>query len=121
MPSPSFLSYSVLLLAFTRENLCQVLVIMHCCSSVHCRDDTINVMRTLIFSRGTLSDCGRARLSSPNRGKRVIGGAVVRQPGKWPWMVALVDDVFGYLCGGVIINENYIATAAHCLIRWDLY
>ena len=55
-----------------------------------------------------------------NRGKRVIGGAVVRQPGKWPWMVALVDDVFGYLCGGVIINENYIATAAHCLIRWDL-
>ena len=80
----------------------------------------MNVMKSLIFSFcGTLSDCGRARLGSPNRGKRVEGTEFC-QPGKRRWMLAFVDDDFGYLCGGVIINENYIATAAHCLMRWDL-
>ncbi|RWS20861.1 serine protease 27-like protein [Leptotrombidium deliense] len=49
--------------------------------------------------------------------KRVIGGTEVSR-GKYPWMVYLYltkpdHDSF---CGGAIINNRYILTAAHWIV-----
>jgi len=57
-------------------------------------------------------DCGR-RIQS-----RIIGGQVVNSKQKWPWIVRL--DLFdgmgrGSRCGGSILNNDWIITAAHCL------
>lgn len=44
---------------------------------------------------------------------RVVGGKP-SQPAAWPWVVALYRDGL-FHCGGVIINQNWIMSAAHCV------
>ncbi|ETN65604.1 coagulation factor XI [Anopheles darlingi] len=42
--------------------------------------------------------------------------------GQWPWHAAIfhrIDRIFMYQCGGTIINENTILTAAHCVSLRD--
>lgn len=56
----------------------------------------------------------------PRRGgaaPRVVGGKPAK-PGAWPWVVAIYrDGVFH--CGGVILDESWILTAAHCVDKYD--
>jgi len=43
---------------------------------------------------------------------RIVGG-VEAEPNQWPWQVALfIDDA--WFCGGALISENWVVTAAHC-------
>lgn len=48
---------------------------------------------------------------------RIVGGIEAKE-GAWPWMVALVyagrDSHKGQFCGGALIDEQWIVTAAHC-------
>lgn len=44
---------------------------------------------------------------------RVVGGKP-SQPAAWPWVVALYRDGM-FHCGGVIVNQNWIMSAAHCV------
>lgn len=44
---------------------------------------------------------------------RVVGGADVNSEGDFPWMVYVHSG--NYLCGGSLIDENTVLTAAHCL------
>lgn len=45
--------------------------------------------------------------------KRTIGHGQYADVGQFPWYAVLLND---YLCGGLLISEDYILTAAHCLI-----
>ncbi|CAC5389586.1 Anionic trypsin-2 [Mytilus coruscus] len=46
---------------------------------------------------------------------RIVGGQFAEE-GEWPWMVSL-DDADGHFCGGTLISNQWIVTAAHCLER----
>merc|ERR1712011_14657 len=48
----------------------------------------------------------------PNAQQDKIVGGVEATPHEFPWQVGLFFD--GYFCGGSIISEEYILTAAHC-------
>ncbi|PRD33952.1 UNVERIFIED_CONTAM: Proclotting enzyme [Trichonephila clavipes] len=45
---------------------------------------------------------------------RIVGGTV-SVPHEWSWMVALLRRS-RFFCGGVIINDWYVLTAAHCIL-----
>merc|ERR1711988_885925 len=53
--------------------------------------------------------CG---IEGPPSKDRIVGGFEA-QENQWPWQVALFIDN-AWFCGGSIISENYVLTAAHC-------
>ncbi|KAE8599431.1 hypothetical protein XENTR_v10017183 [Xenopus tropicalis] len=58
--------------------------------------------------------CGNRPLF--NKGSRIVGGQN-SPPGKWPWMVSIQSPTgkeFSHLCGGSVLNEIWVLTAAHC-------
>uniref|UniRef100_A0A4W3JU02 chymotrypsin n=1 Tax=Callorhinchus milii TaxID=7868 RepID=A0A4W3JU02_CALMI len=44
---------------------------------------------------------------------RIVNGEEA-VPGSWPWQVSLQDYSGWHFCGGSLINENWVVTAAHC-------
>jgi Trypsin len=48
----------------------------------------------------------------PNVNLRIVGG-VETVPHSWPWIVSLQTDR-GHRCGGSLINERWVLSAAHC-------
>lgn len=61
---------------------------------------------------GKMIDAGGDRRKRAEAG-RVVGGKESKAKA-WPWIVAIYED--GYFhCGGVILDEKWIMTAAHCV------
>ncbi|XP_053319686.1 acrosin-like [Spea bombifrons] len=60
--------------------------------------------------------CGNRPLADAFRGSRVVGGKDA-EPGTWPWAVSVQEDIdyeYYHLCGGVVLNNLWVLTAAHC-------
>jgi len=65
--------------------------------------------------------CGKrlndsATITSPDR---VIGGREAI-PGSWPWQADLQIAVYypnGHMCGGTLINAQWVVSAAHCFMN----
>ncbi|OQR77069.1 serine proteinase stubble-like [Tropilaelaps mercedesae] len=67
--------------------------------------------------------CGRRPLhqKTRNRIKRIVGGSSATE-GEWPWQVIVKEvkylgTIADYKCGGVLISERHVLTAAHCKPR----
>ncbi|KAJ7994519.1 hypothetical protein DPEC_G00250320 [Dallia pectoralis] len=47
---------------------------------------------------------------------RIVNGEEA-VPHSWPWQVSLQDSTGFHFCGGSLISENWVVTAAHCGIK----
>ncbi|XP_044842702.1 chymotrypsin-like protease CTRL-1 [Mauremys mutica] len=48
--------------------------------------------------------------------QRIVNGENA-VPGSWPWQVSLQDRNGFHFCGGSLINQDWVVTAAHCEVR----
>lgn len=58
---------------------------------------------------------------STNSLNRIINGDLA-DSNSWPWAVSLrykSGNRFSHVCGGALVSEFYVITAAHCLINLD--
>uniref|UniRef100_A0A0K8R507 Acrosin n=1 Tax=Ixodes ricinus TaxID=34613 RepID=A0A0K8R507_IXORI len=51
---------------------------------------------------------------------RIINGTEAF-PNHWPWMVAIYNSNDTLVCGGALIHEEYVVTAAHCFRNQDAH
>ncbi|XP_017082822.2 serine protease grass [Drosophila eugracilis] len=59
-----------------------------------------------------VSNCG-------NKGNPKVSGGKTAKPGDFPWVALLkykINDQRPFLCGGSLISERHILTAAHCIV-----
>uniref|UniRef100_A0A667Y130 Zgc:100868 n=1 Tax=Myripristis murdjan TaxID=586833 RepID=A0A667Y130_9TELE len=55
----------------------------------------------------SVSECGQPRLNT-----RIVGGQDA-PAGSWPWQ-ASIHEFNSHICGGSLINSQWVLTAAHC-------
>ncbi|XP_066985715.1 serine protease nudel [Macrobrachium rosenbergii] len=51
-------------------------------------------------------------------GGKVVGGQN-SLPEVWPFLVGIVKEVQGFLCGGSVINSEWILSAGHCFVSYQ--
>ena len=52
----------------------------------------------------------KSKKDNEDRSSRIVGGHAAKQP--MPWMVLI--SIKGSQCGGTLINNQFVLTAAHC-------
>merc|ERR1712002_395808 len=66
-----------------------------------------------------LSDQITPDLETCGSSTRIVNG-VNANPNSWPWIVHLSFEDNEWICGGTIINREWVLTAAHCCMNEDL-
>ncbi|CAL4123589.1 unnamed protein product, partial [Meganyctiphanes norvegica] len=81
-----------------------------CTASAYDTNAPPTVAPTVAPTEPQTCSCGRV-----NRASRIIGG-IETEVNEYPWQVALLSSASSTrpFCGGSIINEWWIMTAAHC-------
>uniref|UniRef100_A0A7M4E241 Chymotrypsinogen 2-like n=1 Tax=Crocodylus porosus TaxID=8502 RepID=A0A7M4E241_CROPO len=54
---------------------------------------------------------------TPRHGYARIVNGEEAIPGSWPWQVSLQDNTGFHFCGGSLISEDWVVTAAHCGVK----
>uniref|UniRef100_A0A673Z0U7 Chymotrypsin-like n=1 Tax=Salmo trutta TaxID=8032 RepID=A0A673Z0U7_SALTR len=69
------------------------------------------VLRLCVCALG----CGVPSTPPQVSGLKIVNGQNAVS-GSWPWQVSLQDTSGFHFCGGSLISQNWVVTAAHCLV-----
>ncbi|XP_014218377.1 proclotting enzyme-like [Copidosoma floridanum] len=87
-------------------------------SSVHPPSNSLN---SACGSKNGAQDVYYAPPSEKEDDPRIVGGTTTQQ-GEWPWIAGLFN-AGRHICGGSLIDDRHILTAAHCVAQmtsWDV-
>lgn len=75
------------------------------------------------FSKLPSAERGECGVNAFDSSKRIVGGTP-SEKGQWPWMTAIGFKLRNrrprtpeWMCGGVLISNRYVLTAAHCVSK----
>ncbi|CAM4555420.1 unnamed protein product [Leuciscus chuanchicus] len=57
--------------------------------------------------------CGVPAIKPQTIGSKIVNGQNAIS-GSWPWQVSIQQPNGFHFCGGSLINQNWVLTAAHC-------
>ena len=85
-----------------------------------CQSDFLSQVSALCsYSDGSNFRCGQSYHTDEALGlakQRIVGGKEASDK-MFPWQAAVKETIQGTpKCGGTIITENFVITAAHCLV-----
>uniref|UniRef100_A0A671Q1V9 Chymotrypsin B-like n=1 Tax=Sinocyclocheilus anshuiensis TaxID=1608454 RepID=A0A671Q1V9_9TELE len=65
--------------------------------------------------RSVITGCGVPAIKPQTIGSKIVNGQNAIS-GSWPWQVSLQLPSGFHFCGGSLINQNWVLTAAHCAV-----
>uniref|UniRef100_A0A0K8RDI3 Putative serine protease n=1 Tax=Ixodes ricinus TaxID=34613 RepID=A0A0K8RDI3_IXORI len=87
------------------------------------RDLAVATIASILFGVASMEHSGENYFSSKGNcrrrhekntlSERIVNGTDAEQ-GNWPWMVGLYNENDTLHCGGVLISDQFVLTAAHC-------
>lgn len=78
------------------------------------REDVLGLVQEEEKLGGVIENLERT-LKRRHVDSRVVGGRP-SQPSAWPWLVSIYKNGI-FHCAGVLVNELWVVTAAHCVVR----
>ncbi|CAG6015707.1 chymotrypsin-like protease CTRL-1 [Menidia menidia] len=60
--------------------------------------------------------CGVPAIEPQISGFNKIVNGETAVSGSWPWQVSIQDTMFNHFCGGSLVNQYWVVTAAHCRV-----
>ncbi|XP_062997544.1 chymotrypsinogen A-like [Elgaria multicarinata webbii] len=72
-----------------------------------------------LFRAAQGHDCGVPAIHPIVSGYHRIVNGEEAVPGSWPWQASLQSSNKRHFCGGSLLNEFWVATAAHCKVTSD--
>ena len=88
--------------------------VWHSCMPIEVCDGVESVFALSIISLCCVEVCGRRSPNITNVGPYIINGQWAAR-GAWPWQIMLKLNG-RFQCGGVVLNNRWILTAAHCIL-----
>ncbi|XP_016836623.1 trypsin-1 [Nasonia vitripennis] len=73
---------------------------------------SISGILLLLISWTTLLSCNG--VSAIINGKNISTG---QEPHQFPYLVSFVNSTIDHWCGGLIVSDQYVLTAAHCVMK----
>jgi len=100
-----------------------------------CKDSSAASMATTGAAKPTTGAAGAATTAAPapasptsassgckcgvKRTQRIVGGTET-EINEYPWIARVTDSTESLFCGGTLINNQWILTAAHCMFKDEL-
>merc|ERR1711911_163703 len=78
------------------------------CETNKLKMNSICLILVLVAAASAFETCGKK-----GSGSRIING-VDAGHGEFPWQISLRFRSYGHICGGTLLNNQYVLCAAHC-------
>jgi len=83
------------------------------CMTIYQPSHTVDVVNVATGSCVCHAVCGQRSPNIVDVGPYIINGQWATR-GAWPWQIMLISNR-AFVCGGSLINNRWVVTAAHCL------